>query len=392
MFILNPLNPLFAVLIYIIALINAYLLNRIVNHRIDIIGRTETIDGFRGFLAIGVFIHHSAVWHQFLHSGKWDVPVSNLFSQFGSTSVSFFFMITAFLFIGKLLDTKEKEFNWTNYFISRIFRIAPMYYVTIAILIFYVMIVSNWQIKDSIPSLAMSIGSWLSFLVIKNVVINQFEWTRWINAGVVWSLAIEWVFYMALPLISLLILKRKPNKILLIICGLFIVVYFAGHGINAFYFNIMQSFAGGALAAYLLRKTDLSKVLVQRKFSFLVLGLIPLALQYDSSEYFICKCLLITAFVIIALGNDMFGVLRSNTLKFLGDISYSIYLIHGIVLFTTFYFGYGLDNAKSLSIEHYSTIILLLTPLLVSISYLSYRWIEKPGIDYGKKVKINIKL
>ena len=88
----------------------------------------------------------------------------------------------------------------------------------------------------------------------------------------------------------------------------------------------------------------------------------------------------------------MFGLLRLNSLKLLGDISYSIYLIHGILLFITYYSIYGVDNAKLLSIEHYSTIILLLTPLLVTISYLSYRWIEKPGIDYGKKVKINIKL
>ncbi len=392
MFILNPLNPLFAVLIYIIAFITAYLLNRIVKHRVDTVGRSETIDGFRGFLAIGVFVHHSSVWHQLLHTGAWDVPQSNLFNQFGSTSVSFFFMITAFLFVGKLLDSKEKEFNWTNYFVSRIFRIAPLYYATIAILILYVTIVSNWQIKDSIPSLVMSIGSWLSFLVIKNVVINQFDWTRWINAGVVWSLAIEWVFYMALPLISLLILNRKPSKKILITSALFLIIYFSGHGITLFHLNITQSFIGGAVAAYLLRRTELSKILIERKYSILILLLIPLALQYDSSEYFICKCLLIAAFVLVALGNDMFGLLRNNTLKFLGDISYSVYLIHGIVLFTTFYFGFGVENARTLPIEKYSAIILLLTPLLVSISYLSYRWIEKPGIAYGKRVRLKIKL
>ncbi len=392
MFILNPLNPLFAILVFLIAFIIALIISKLVKYQALLTGRYSSIDAFRGFLAVGVFIHHSAVWHQFIHSGVWEVPKANLFSQFGSTSVSFFFMITAFLFVGKLLDSQEKDFDWAKYFISRIFRIAPLYYFTFSIILVLVLASSGWQIQDSLFKLFLSISSWMTFLVVKSLIINGFELTRQVNAGVVWSLAIEWVFYMALPLLSLLILKRKPSKKLLLVCGLFVGVYFAGHGFGEFYWHIVQSFAGGALAAYLLRRTDLSKVLVQRKFSFLVLGLIPLALLYDSSEYFICKCLLITAFVIIALGNDMFGLLRLNSLKLLGDISYSIYLIHGILLFITYYSIYGVDNAKLLSIEHYSTIILLLTRLLVTISYLSYRWIEKPGIDYGKKVKINIKL
>lgn len=392
MFVLNPLNPLFAVLIYLIAFITALAISKFVKFQAPELGRYATIDAFRGFLAVGVFIHHSAVWHQLLHTGNWNVPASNLFSQFGSTSVSFFFMITAFLFVGKLIDAKDKEFNWTNYFVSRIFRIAPLYYLTFIVIFALVMVNTDWQIKESIFRYLISIGSWMTFLVVKSLNINGFEFTRQINAGVVWSLAIEWVFYMTLPLLSLLILKKKPSKKLLIMCGLFVAIYFAGHGINLFYLNIIQSFAGGSLAAYLLRRTNLNKILIQRKFSILVLGMIPLALQYDSSEYFICKCLLITAFVIIASGNDMFGLLRLNSLKLLGDISYGIYLIHGILLFITYYSIYGVDNAKLLSIEHYSTIILLLTPLLVSISYLSYRWVEKPFIDYGKKVKINIKL
>lgn len=392
MFILDPLNPLFAILIYLVAFVTALTISKLAKYQAPELGRFASIDAFRGFLAVGVFIHHSAVWHQLLHTGNWNVPESNLFSQFGSTSVSFFFMITAFLFVGKLLDSKDKEFNWTNYFVSRFFRIAPLYYLTFIVIFALVMANTDWQIKESLFRYLISIGSWMTFLVVKSLNINGFEFTRQINAGVVWSLAIEWVFYMALPLLSLLILKKQPSKKLLIICGLFVAIYFAGHGVNIFYLNIIQSFAGGALAAYLLRRTDLNKILIQRKFSILVLGMIPLALQYDSSEYFLCKCILITAFIIIALGNDMFGLLRLNSLKLLGDISYSIYLIHGILLFITYYSIYGVDNAKLLSIEHYSTIILLLTPLLVTISYLSYRWIEKPGIDYGKKVKINIKL
>ncbi|MBY9589867.1 acyltransferase family protein [Pseudomonas aeruginosa] len=70
------------------------------------LSRFSTIDGLRGYLAFFVFLHHAAIWYYFLRSGAWQVPPSNLYTHFGQTSVSLFFMITGFLFTHKLLQSK----------------------------------------------------------------------------------------------------------------------------------------------------------------------------------------------------------------------------------------------------------------------------------------------
>src|ERR1035437_3929118 len=135
---MNPLNPFFAVIIYLTAFLTAYIIK--INYKITPLkGRYETIDGMRGFLALGVFIHHAAIWHQYLQTGWWDNPKSNLYAHFGQTSVQLFFMITSFLFISKLLNTNKKAFNWNNFFLSRIFRLVPLYFFSIALIFISVM-------------------------------------------------------------------------------------------------------------------------------------------------------------------------------------------------------------------------------------------------------------
>ena len=81
------------------------------------------IDGLRGYLAFFVFLHHSYIWSHFLKSDSWEDPNSHLFNHFGQTSVVLFFIITAFLFITKLIETKNYYFDWKKYNVSRFFRI-----------------------------------------------------------------------------------------------------------------------------------------------------------------------------------------------------------------------------------------------------------------------------
>ena len=62
---MHPFNPFFAFIVYAIAFATAYLINS--KHRVlNVNERFETIDGLRGFLAIGVFIHHASVWFNYI--------------------------------------------------------------------------------------------------------------------------------------------------------------------------------------------------------------------------------------------------------------------------------------------------------------------------------------
>ncbi|GAC1373237.1 MAG: hypothetical protein NVS3B3_07640 [Aquirhabdus sp.] len=64
----------------------------------------------------------------------------------------------------------------------------------------------------------------------------------------------------------------------------------------------------------------------------------------------------------------------------LGEMAYSLYLLHGIVLFICFKFILGFNRASHLStVEHWG-VILLCSIVLVIFSFMTYRLIEKPAM------------
>lgn len=375
------LNPFYAIAIYIIAFFTAYFLKS--NYKISYTkSRYETIDGLRGFLAIGVFVHHTSVWYKYIGDGSWKLPSSNFYSQLGQSSVSLFFMITSFLFISKLLNSGGKAFNWKYFFVSRVFRLVPMYYFSLAIMIFIIMCMSQWQIKTAHPiDFTISIAHWCMFTIYKTALINDAVYTSTLNAGVVWSLQYEWLFYFSLPLIALFILKRKPGVLFLIIGAAFIISFYEYRKINVYY---VCSFVGGAVAPILLRYTNLDKKINPLYASVIIISCLFMLLQFSDISNVYAMILNTVIFTLIAMGCTVFGVLKNSILKFLGEICYSTYLLHGIVLYLVFNLGFGLESLKKYSTLEYYSIVFSLTPALIIISYFGFKYIEKPFIDRAK--------
>ncbi|HCW0214843.1 TPA: acyltransferase, partial [Pseudomonas aeruginosa] len=171
------------------------------------LSRFSTIDGLRGYLAFFVFLHHAAIWYYFLRSGAWQVPPSNLYTHFGQTSVSLFFMITGFLFTHKLLQSKNRPIDWLQLYISRFMRIYPAYIFAIAIMFTIAFFMTGYTLHESVLSLLKKTIQWGAF---RTPDINGLVETRRIMAGVTWTLPYEWLFYLCLPALSLLIGRRAP--------------------------------------------------------------------------------------------------------------------------------------------------------------------------------------
>lgn len=381
---MSPLNPFFSIIIFLIAGVTAYIIK--LNSKIEpITGRYEPIDGMRGFLALGVFIHHSTIWHQYLQIGYWTGPNSNLYDQFGQSSVSLFFMITSFLFVSKLLNLSEKEFNWRNFFISRIFRLAPMYFFSIWLILLCIMFISHWQVNVELSEFLNSIFHWALFTIYNFPNINNSEFTSLINAYVIGTLPYEWLFYFSLPLISILILKTKPKIGYIILSVIFIFAFYKIHGVVGY---AVYPFIGGAIAPVLLKFNPAIKI-NDTYASIIILICLFLIVQFSSAISIYGTILLTIVFTLVALGASLFGLLRNSTLKFLGEISYSTYLLHGIILFMVFYFGFGLENIKKLSPAEYSFVVFLITPIVVLSSFFGFKYIEKPFMEKSKKITRN---
>ena len=379
---MNPLNPLFAVVVMSIAFITGYLLNLKFKSN-NSTTRFETIDGLRGFLALAVFIHHSAIWYQYKEEGNWRLPDSNLYIHFGETSVALFFMITSFLFVKKLIDIKENEFNWKQFFISRFLRLAPMYYFSLLLIIILIMISNNWKLNVSLYSFFKSLFDWLTFTITDTPDINNFYFTDKINAGVTWSLPYEWLFYFTLPIIALIVAYKKTKIQYILISIIFITFFCLNHIIEL---NYIYAFIGGIITAFLSKYVSINTKIKNQISSIIVIICLLLIRQFSSSKNEICMLLISIVFTLIALGTSVFGILRLSVFKFLGDISFSTYLLHGIVLFFSFHFIISMENLKLYSASEFCLVIFTITPIVVVISFLGYRFIETPFIQKSKNI------
>ena len=340
------------------------------------------IDGIRGYLGLFVFLHHSYIWKLYLKNNLWEHPKSNLFNHFGETSVVLFFMITSFLFVSKIIKFKGKEYNWNKYIISRFYRLFPMYIFTICVVFTIVLYLTNFELKDSLLNIIKSICSWIFFSINGSVDINLLDKTFLINSGVAWTLPYEWMFYLLLPIIALFFKVKVPIKTLLLFTFIFLVLLY----INQSSLKNFIPFLGGIICALMLNNSKIKVNWKDYKFSILGLVFLFLSVYYFNSGKKILPIIASTYILfIISNGNSFFGLLSSSFSRKLGQITYSIYLIHGLVLFLVFRFVIGLQKAAELSeLEYWGVISLCIFPVIF-LSQITFKNIELYFINYNKR-------
>ena len=96
---------------------------------------------------------------------------------------------------------------------------------------------------------------------------------------------------------------------------------------------------------------------------------------------FITPIFLAIAFVPIACGNTVFGSLKWNFVKYLGDISYSIYLMHGLLLYVIFELVIDRSYMSTITPEVYWLIVVALVPVLLMLCTFTYRQVENRGVN-----------
>ncbi|VVP55644.1 acyltransferase family protein [Pseudomonas fluorescens] len=381
-------NPLIALAGYLLAILTAALLLRAVpkiarqiEHSSE--SRYASIDGLRGYLAFGVFVHHAIITLIFLRTGVFDFPPSNFYSQLGQGSVALFFMITGFLFWSRLL-TQGRQHDWLAFAVSRLFRLYPLYLPLMLIVFVTVFYLQNWELKDSWTQLFGQILAWLTF---DRPDVNQYHQTGVLISNVTWTLSYEVFFYLALPLAAMVFIYRGSwQQTVLCLIGIYGLYELIGmeHSLKK---HFLASFLGGIGAAYWVRRPQLVAWGQTRMAG--IIALLALAIAFTAfNRAFALRPLLLMSlfFVIVASGNTLFGALKPRSIRWLGEISYSTYLLHGFVLWV---FIQRLPLVLDLDVRDIWTFLPLMalcSCLLIIISSLTFLYIEKPGITAGKKV------
>ena len=343
----------------------------------------KSIDGLRGYLSFFVFLHHSYIYYFYLKTNIWEEPKSNLFNHFGQTSVLFFFMITSFLFTKKLIDTKNSSLNWKLFFVSRFFRIFPMYLFSIIIIIGIVVYKSHFYFYENLVTILIDIIKWITFTIAGNPDINTIKNTYIINAGVAWSLPYEWIFYFFLPILALFFKIRPSSKTLLISTSILIIIAIAFSP----KLNLLLPFVSGIIAALIQKKIPYKTLFTSRSFSFLILFFLIISVTFFNKGRAIVPLIISTLiFILITIENSFFGILHWTISRKLGQITYSIYLVHGLILYIVFNFIIGIEKlSKYSSFDYFKVIAICIFPIIL-ICQLSHLYIEIPFIKMTKKI------
>lgn len=327
-------------------------------------GRAEMIDGLRGWLALGVFFEHVADAWSFRHGGPWEAVDAPFYQLTGPVAVSLFFMITGFLFWGRVLRS-EGRLDAPKLYRSRLRRLAPMYLASVVLSLSVVAALSGFQLHESLGRLAHEVRPWFSFGFTSTGEVNGIADAHHINA-VYWTLAYEWGFYLALPFLA--VFARGPAGV-----ALFLVAVAFGTSTP-----ILLNFAGGALVAVLAYHRRLPPRLASP-----ALGVVPLAalaavyglgLDHPLADV----TLLTVFFAFVAGGNSLFGLLSSRPAKLLGTVSYSIYLLHSIVLFCALQWVDARSPIAAMAALDYWVLAALAALITVLASAFTYRWCEHP--------------
>lgn len=336
--------------------------------------RFKSIDGLRGFLALAVYFHHAIISYFYYKTGQWELPPSKFYLLLGQFGVALFFMITAFLFWLKGSNAKShlsaQQFLW-----ARLMRLSPMYLISVSLVIAISFFETDFKLQEPILRIGKELLTWSSFGFLIPMDINQFSETTIINS-VYWSLAYEWCFYLILPLI--LIFSRGMAFILLITIVSLLIFCFSVR-------QVEWNFLCGILAAEIV-KNDRIKYHIWYKWPVSLIILLSFCVfftEFPSGYGGWQSITLLIAFTCIAKGNSVFGILTCRAARFLGSISYSIYLIHCIILFV---FLKTLNNVQPIVLltpVEYWTVVATCGALVIFVCSFSYRFIEHTSMRFS---------
>jgi len=314
-----------------------------------------SLQALRAVAAWMVVCHHVM---QVFFDFKADGPVGQFFVQKGAIGVDIFFVISGFVIY---LSTAGKDIQAGRFLLNRLMRIVPAYWLyslLMAAIIFYAQQMAPGQTFE-LRHLILS----LLFIPAENP--GGYGLYPTLNVG--WTLNYEMFFYLVFAL-SLVAPQRLRPLLIAATLALVSTLLARQDWLSNFYRNsIVYEFLFGVAIGIAYRRGWIGQ---GRWLPLLMLaGSIAAIMHLDASSRLLSWGIP-SAFIVIACIalEPWFG--RVRALKVLGDCSYSVYLVHVIVLLLGCYLyqRFGFD-------EYW--VIALCMPTILLVSWASYQLIER---------------
>jgi peptidoglycan/LPS O-acetylase OafA/YrhL len=305
--------------------------------------------------------------------------------------------------------SKNNNINITKFYLRRIFRIWPLYYLIIIISFFLIPFLSSYSvfsinlgfesfINDSKNYTFKNLFLFISFLPQFASIV--------IGASQTWSIGLEEQFYLIVPLV-VKFLNRKNLLYSIVLCMLLYSIQFfeidSLKNLNSItqnfikfleYFNFMYlciGVFGGYL--YFYHSKEITKY-TKSKYLYFTVILMLLCLTFfkifDTKFNNLIVGFLFLILLYFTINSLNSGVFRNAFLNYIGKISYGIYMYHVFVIFLVFPFAkkYFIEN-KIASFEMNLIVYFFCYFLTILFSFISYEFFESKFVNFkDKKFKV----
>jgi exopolysaccharide production protein ExoZ len=345
--------------------------------------RIHNLDYLRGIAALGIIIFHYLSWT----IGEFES--NTILGRIGIYGVSVFYILsglTLYHVYNTNLDLKFHQL--TKFYKKRFLRIFPLLWL---VCIFTILLFNN-------------IPNWVDIVLNFTGLFGFFKWSTYIATGT-WSIGNELVFYLFFPFYLWLLNYKKVIAIFVTIIVFLIYIYFAFILLNK---NLMLTqnwhdyvnplnqlflFTSGMLIGVFFAnyKSKNLVYLLILSLGILLFTLFPAEGNPINIVTGINRLVFTLASILICLGFYKFEwelpQLIQFPLKKLGNISYSVYLLHPLLYALV---GFGNNHLKQDGFGFNETIRLLLSFFsTIIVSHLVYTYFEKYFMRFGKSSFIN---
>lgn len=366
-----------------------------------------SLNGLRFIAAFVVIIHH-------LEQIKLFFGLPSIFFKWhfikivGELGVTLFFTLSGFLITYLLLTEKERfgTIFVKEFYIRRVLRIWPLYYLIIGLGLFVLPHIPFFNIPVYTEGVHYKFGTKVFFYAIlfPNIVSNLYAYMPFIAQA--WSIGIEEQFYLIWPWMVKWS-RRYLTVLVSIVLGLLLITnilyFFADHSPDIShtstktkaitlaykFFSLLRisCMAIGGIGAYFLFNLNMKilRPIFKPTAQILTLTTVLLLMLFGVEIPFVNHEFYALFFIVLILNlaanpKSLFN-LEFKWLDYLGKISYSIYMWHGVAimfgLHTARYFNPELNDIFSNMVYYVITFVVTLM-----MSAASYEWFEMQFLKF----------